>query len=337
MKLLYRQHLHRLLVIAALLVLAVPGFAQKSDWTAKDHYTDGNMRAREQNFEAAIKEYSAAIGLDSNYADAYYNRGTARIRLKDYEPAVADFTKTIALKPDFAKAYANRGIAELELERVADAITDFTKTIALDSGNSSAYFMRAQARMQSGDKDGGCGDLRAAKRLGDPRADRFLRQYCGDSASMAAMGRPEGVELQWPAKEGWRQSDKQDGDGVRIVEYTRNGETSEHWTEIVTTTTYRGMAMGSVVDAMKQLFKQAQTAAQNAKLTVLASDTTAQYPWIIFKIEVEQTEPESQVWQIINGSHDLFMNFWATKKPSVSPEEEKKWVAFLRTAKVEKK
>lgn len=303
---------------------------------AKDHYTEGNMLARDRRYEESIKEYSIAISMDSNYIDAYYNRGTSKIRIKDYESAIPDFDKAIALKPDFARAYSNRAIAKLQLERPQDALADLTTSIKLEPGNASAYFMRAQARLQVGDKDGGCEDLREAKSLGDQRADRFLRQYCSDSASMAAMGRPEELLLTWPESDGWKVMNTQEGDGVKVIELTRGGESLDHWSEIGTVTTYRGMAIGTVADEMKQLFTQAKTAAPSAKLTVIERDTAATYPWILFKIETNEKEPESQVWRIVNGSHDLFMAFWGVKRAVITPEEERKWAAFLKTATVVK-
>jgi tetratricopeptide (TPR) repeat protein len=295
------------------------------------------MLARDRKFEQSIKEFSAAISLDSAYTDAYYNRGTSKIRIKDYEGAIPDFDKAIKLKPDFAKAYLNRAIAKLQLEHAAAAIEDFNVSIKLEPGNASTYFMRAQARLQTGDKDGGCSDLVQAKSLGDQRAERFIAQYCSDSASMAALRRPEELQLVWPKSEGWAIADSQAGDGIIMLEYTRNGETVDHWTEIGSVMTYRGMAIGTVREQMEQLFRQAKTAAPTAKLTVIERDTAAEHPWILFKIETNEKEPESQVWRIINGSHDLFMAFWGVKSSVITPEQQKKWAAFLKTATVVKR
>ena len=39
----------------------------------------------------AIADYTKAIKLNPNYADAYYNRGVAKSNLQDYDGAIADF------------------------------------------------------------------------------------------------------------------------------------------------------------------------------------------------------------------------------------------------------
>jgi tetratricopeptide (TPR) repeat protein len=45
----------------------------------------------------------------SQTADVYYNRGNSKHQLEDYSGAIADYSKAIEIKPDFADAYCNRG------------------------------------------------------------------------------------------------------------------------------------------------------------------------------------------------------------------------------------
>jgi len=57
-------------------------------------------------------DYTSAIELDPDYAEAYYNRAYDRSEIRDYQGAIADYTKVIELAPDAAPAYFNRGLAK---------------------------------------------------------------------------------------------------------------------------------------------------------------------------------------------------------------------------------
>ena len=98
------------------------------------HINRGAAYFREGDFDQAIAEYTEAIALDPDYADAYNNRGAAYLRVGDFDQAIADYNTTIAitynnlailtrqydmgcragtvesmLKPDYADAFFNRG------------------------------------------------------------------------------------------------------------------------------------------------------------------------------------------------------------------------------------
>ena len=54
---------------------------------AKAHWKSGNSFFEESKFAEAVKEYNAAIAIDSKYADAYFNRAlTERVMKVDFRP-----------------------------------------------------------------------------------------------------------------------------------------------------------------------------------------------------------------------------------------------------------
>ena len=57
------------------------------------YYNRGNLLVQRQDYARAIADYTAAIALDANLAEAYYNRGLARIALKQQEDGVSDLSK----------------------------------------------------------------------------------------------------------------------------------------------------------------------------------------------------------------------------------------------------
>ncbi|MBV8846400.1 MAG: tetratricopeptide repeat protein [Bryobacterales bacterium] len=56
--------------------------------------------------DGAIADFTRAIELRPDYAEAYYFRGLAKRAKGDKDGAVADFMKAIGLKPDYAEAKA---------------------------------------------------------------------------------------------------------------------------------------------------------------------------------------------------------------------------------------
>jgi tetratricopeptide (TPR) repeat protein len=73
-----------------------------------------------EQYDKAISDYSKAIELKPDFADAYYNRGLAYFRkgssynFEPHKKAINDFTKAIELQPDFADAYYNRAVTHTE-------------------------------------------------------------------------------------------------------------------------------------------------------------------------------------------------------------------------------
>ena len=62
-----------------------------------------------KNYDAALADYTRALELDPNLAQAYNNRGTTYAILKNYDAALADYTRALELDPNYAQAFNNRG------------------------------------------------------------------------------------------------------------------------------------------------------------------------------------------------------------------------------------
>ena len=97
------------------------------------------------DYDRALQDYTKAIDLKPNDAEAYNNRGGAYYLKEEYESAIVDFTKAIQLKPDYAEAYNNRGGAYYLKEEYESAIIDFTKAIDLKPDYAIAYNNRGRA------------------------------------------------------------------------------------------------------------------------------------------------------------------------------------------------
>ena len=300
--------------------------------TAEEYYITGNEKTSNKNYESSIEDYGTAIKINPKYTDAYFNRGTSKLYLKDYKGAITDFDRTLELKPDFLKAHTNRGIAKLKINDNYGAIEDFDFILKIDPGNASTYFMRGQVKLQSGDKKGGCFDLSKANDLGDTRAQKYLSQYCADLTTENK--HMESLRLDWPDNEGWKIASNQADNERKVIELLKNNETFDNWTEIGTMMTYPSLKNAPLDAAMNVMLEQAKKNCPSARLAFIESDERAKYPWIIFKIECSTSTPESQVWQILMGANETYINFRAVKEKSVPEDLKNKWVKFFKTASI---
>ena len=96
-------------------------------------------------YEEAIEDYTKAIVLKPDYAEAYNNRGFAWHSLGLYERAIEDYNKAIELKPDNAVIYRNRGDAWDDLGHHERAIKDYDMAIELKPDDDIAYNNRGYA------------------------------------------------------------------------------------------------------------------------------------------------------------------------------------------------
>jgi tetratricopeptide (TPR) repeat protein len=88
------------LILSALILFVIIegghfGFAGKL--SAPFYFALASREGDNKQYDKAIADYTKAIELDSNYADAYCNRGSVYNTLQQYEKAVADYTKAIEL------------------------------------------------------------------------------------------------------------------------------------------------------------------------------------------------------------------------------------------------
>ena len=80
-----------------------------------DYFDDGISKTQKEEYKAAISDYSKAIKINPEYADAYFYRGCAKHKLGDFRGAISDFTKAIKVNPNYVDAYYYRGLAKDDL------------------------------------------------------------------------------------------------------------------------------------------------------------------------------------------------------------------------------
>jgi tetratricopeptide (TPR) repeat protein len=74
-----------------------------------------------------LGDLSEAILLAPKNAYLFYNRGNLYAQRQDYQRAIDDYTQAIALEEQLAEAYFNRGLVRIHAKKVAEGIADLSK------------------------------------------------------------------------------------------------------------------------------------------------------------------------------------------------------------------
>ena len=193
-------------------------------WNSLGHARLKSQPQAEQ-LDQAFRDFSKAIELKPDYAEAYINRGIVHRRQGHPDKAVENYSLALSFKPDFAVAYANRGFAYLDMKRPDEAVRDLTRAIELggawsqvyvqrglaygllglldlarqdydqaliyDSRNIEALNNRAAVRLLQGDVAGAQADIDACRRLGaspHPNLLRLMDQAVGNTSAPVPAG-----------------------------------------------------------------------------------------------------------------------------------------------------
>jgi tetratricopeptide (TPR) repeat protein len=175
------------------------------------HYLErGLLRFHKADFDGAIADFDAAIGLEPHNGLAHRYRGSAWGAKGDRDRALADFELALRIDPDDpavftergaywrrsgaldlalvdldrairlgfsdARAYNERGLVWQEKGRYERAIADFTRAIKIDPSLAAAYLSRGKALHDKGDLAGSAADLAHASHIdaNQPVADPDL-------------------------------------------------------------------------------------------------------------------------------------------------------------------
>lgn len=89
------------------------------------------------DYELIEEDLNRVIELSPRFFYAYYNRGNLHFARQEIQDAIADYTEALRLQPDLADAYFNRGLAWLKAGNEAQGRADLSK--AGELGVMAAY------------------------------------------------------------------------------------------------------------------------------------------------------------------------------------------------------
>ena len=144
----------------------VRSLSQENRTTSVDTYlTQGSKKEKLRDYKGAIVNYTEAIRLKPDFAQAYFKRGLAKVALKRYEDAIIDYDTAIRFKPNYNIAYNNRGLAKASLGQHDAAITDYDTAIRLNPNYAIAYNGQGSAKTKLGQHEAAIADFNTAIRL----------------------------------------------------------------------------------------------------------------------------------------------------------------------------
>jgi tetratricopeptide (TPR) repeat protein len=161
--------------------LLLQGKAPKSSEVASlkeetGHKQQGLALARQAQYDRSLAEFTQALKINPQDAEAYNNRGSIYTLQGHYAQAVADFAKALELKPRYAKAYYNRALAYYYQGKYDQAINDLTKAIELKPKDVASYNNRGLAYMQKGQYERAIDDFNVATILNPKLADAYYNK-----------------------------------------------------------------------------------------------------------------------------------------------------------------
>ena len=106
-------------------------------------------------------------------AAGLYDRGTAKAKNGDTDGAIRDFTEAIRLDPNFADAFVQRGNARFKNGSPDLALVDFSDALGIDPRNAAALKARGMARLYNADEDGALDDLSKAIQIAESEPARL--------------------------------------------------------------------------------------------------------------------------------------------------------------------
>ncbi len=133
-------------------------------------------------YDKAIEDYSRAIAIDPNNANAYNGRGIAYRKKDQYDKALEDFNKAIAIDPNSANAYNGRGIAYRKKDQYDKALEDFNKAIAIKPTYYAPYFDRACIYSLQNNESAACDSLNKAFENADDKNKIGMRKKLKDDS-----------------------------------------------------------------------------------------------------------------------------------------------------------
>ena len=139
--------------------------------------------ARINDFQNALIDYSEAIALKPNSANAFYNRALAYKNLGHFEEAIGDYSEAIRIDSKHFQALNNRGMALRDMGRFKEAIVDFDRCIAVNPEFAECYWNKALTHLITGDYSV------AGASMNTDGKQKILRQKCETLRSLSGLAK----------------------------------------------------------------------------------------------------------------------------------------------------
>ncbi|MCK4932097.1 MAG: tetratricopeptide repeat protein [Candidatus Aminicenantes bacterium] len=131
-----------------------------------------------QDPKGAIADYTKAIELLPDFAEAFEGRGGVYYATRNFREALKDMDQAIKLKPGNFELYSKRGDIRYESKDIRGALGDYDTSIRRNPNFALNYFKRGMIKIITGNREEGCADLKKADQLGFKGALEQIKKYC---------------------------------------------------------------------------------------------------------------------------------------------------------------
>ncbi|MBO9997833.1 MAG: serine protease [Cyanobacteria bacterium SID2] len=113
----------------------------------------GNHLYRTGQFDAALRAFEEAIGLQPDFYPAWYQRGNVLYALGDPLAAIRSFDRALQLNSEFYWAWRDRGALLSAMNYTREALFAFDRALALKPDDHVLWYMRGNLLAQDFDRN----------------------------------------------------------------------------------------------------------------------------------------------------------------------------------------
>lgn len=139
-----------------------------------------DWRLKLMQYEQAVADYDLYYKVVGGRVDDsfYYLREQAKFRQGDLEGALQDIRQAMAINAKSPMYLAEEASIFIRQKKYAEALQSIDKALALAPDFAACYRLRGVCFLRTEKKDAACEAFNNAKELGDPVADKLIKENC---------------------------------------------------------------------------------------------------------------------------------------------------------------
>jgi len=135
------------------------------------HYSLGNALLRKGRTSEAIDQFTEAVRINPDYAEAHNNLGYALLVTGRTSAAIEQCKEALRIDPTYAHAHNNLGNALAQTGRASEAIDHYKQTLRMNPNSADAHSNLGAALAQMGRISEAIEELKAAVRINPNNID----------------------------------------------------------------------------------------------------------------------------------------------------------------------
>jgi tetratricopeptide (TPR) repeat protein len=129
----------------------VPSSTRKA---AEPYKQRGDALAREGKLDLAVREYRAALSIDSTYSEVYNALGTVHVARRELSLAITQYRLALSQTADFPEARYNLAFALRKAGRFPEAVREYQRYVTIRAQDPDGHYGHAETLKAQGDRAG---------------------------------------------------------------------------------------------------------------------------------------------------------------------------------------